>query len=61
MSLRPPSDLAVPDETTRVDRAAFSEPSHYMRMRDALGPLFRDDDFADLFGVLVALEQVWAL
>ena len=49
MSLRPQSDLAVPDPTARVARAAFPKPSRYMRMRDALGPLFHDDDFADLF------------
>lgn len=49
MSLRPQSDLAVPNETARVARAAFPRPSRYMRMRDALGPLFHNDDFADLF------------
>ena len=49
MSLRPQSDLAVPDETVRVARAAFPKPSRYMRMRDELGPVFADSDFADLF------------
>ncbi len=49
MSLRPQSDLALPDETVRVARAAFPKPSRYMRMRDELGPVFADVDFADLF------------
>ena len=49
MSLRPQPVSDVPDETVRVARAAFPKPSRYMRMRDELGPLFADDDFADLF------------
>ena len=49
MSLRPQPDVAIPDETVRVARAAFPKPSRYMRMRDELGPVFADTDFADLF------------
>ena len=49
MSLRPQSDVAIPEQTARVARAAFPNPSRYMRMRDELGPLFADEDFADLF------------
>jgi len=55
MSLHPQTDFDIPDETTRVARAAFPKGkknhhgSVYMRMRDELGTLFRDEDFADLF------------
>jgi len=55
MSLHPQTDFDIPDETTRVARAAFRKGkknhhgSVYMRMRDELGTLFRDEDFADLF------------
>jgi transposase len=55
MSLHPQTDFDIPDETTRVARAAFPKGkknhhgSVYMRMRDELGTLFQDEDFADLF------------
>jgi len=39
----------VPEETARIARRAFRKASLYMRMRDALGQLYADDDFADLF------------
>lgn len=49
MSLRPQTDLAVPDQTARVARAAFPKGNAYLTARDGLGTLFRDDDFADLY------------
>ncbi len=49
MSLRPESVGPVPEETARVARAAFPRGNLYLRMRDALGPLFTDDSFAPLF------------
>ena len=49
MSLRPQSVPAVPVQTAAVARAAFPRGDRYMRMRDELGPVFSDDDFADLF------------
>ena len=48
MSFRPQLDLAVPDGTAHVARAAFPKGSAYLTARDGLGTLFRDDDFADL-------------
>ncbi|MFI8102481.1 hypothetical protein [Streptomyces sp. NPDC086023] len=39
----------VPAETVRVARAAFPKGSLAIRVRDELGPLFRDEEFADLF------------
>lgn len=51
MSLHPRPELVVPVETARIARAAFPKGSVYMRMRDELGVLYQDSDFADLFGV----------
>ena len=42
---------SVPEETARVARAAFPKGCLAMRVRDALGPVFADSDFADLFSV----------
>src|SRR4051812_44367883 len=35
--------------TARVARAAFPKGNPYLRLRDELGPVFRDGDFADLY------------
>ena len=49
MSLRPHSIVAVPSETVRVAQAAFPKGNLYMTLRDKLGTLYTDEDFADLF------------
>jgi transposase len=49
MSLNAPLFNLIPDETARVARAAFPKGNPYMRMRDALGPIYTNPDFADLF------------
>lgn len=49
MSLQPQAIPPIPEETTRVARAAFSKGNRYMRMRDELGVLFSDQDFAHLY------------
>src|SRR4051794_35395705 len=41
--------FSVHKETARVARAAFPKGNVYMTMRDQLGPLFEDEQFADLF------------
>src|SRR5215210_2624342 len=46
MSLRSPVVYCLPDETAR---AAFPRGNPYLRMYDALGPLFSSPDFADLY------------
>lgn len=51
MSLGPGLVGSVPEETVRVARAAFPKGCLAMRVRDALGPVFADSDFADLFPV----------
>ncbi len=49
MSLRPQVIYVVPEETARVARAAFPKGTIYTRMYDALGSIFADQQFADLF------------
>jgi transposase len=49
MSLRPQPLTAVPDDTARVARAAFPHGNTYLALRDQLGTLFGDDDFAALY------------
>ena len=39
----------MPDETARVARAAFPKGSPYLTLRDALGPMFANEDFGDLY------------
>src|SRR6266568_2536851 len=49
MSLEPRLDDGVPELTARVVRAAFPRGSLAVRIREALGPLFADEDFAAAF------------
>jgi transposase len=49
MSLKPSVIGPVPKATARVARAAFPKGNHYMSMRDNLGTLFADLDFAALY------------
>src|SRR6476469_4414951 len=49
MSLHAPLAYSIPDETARVARAAFPKGNPYLRVRDALGPIYTNPEFADLF------------
>src|SRR5215510_10661317 len=49
MSLHPHVIAPVPEETARVARAAFPKGNPYLLLRDTLGTIFRDDDFATCF------------
>ncbi|MCM8555511.1 IS1182 family transposase [Streptomyces sp. STCH 565 A] len=49
MSMRPAGDGEIPAETVRVARAAFPKGCLAIRLRDELGVLFRDEQFAGLF------------
>jgi transposase len=49
MSLKPNSIQSVPEATARVAHAAFPHGTPYLAFRDALGPVFQDEDFAALF------------
>jgi transposase len=49
MSLQREEIGPVPEETALVARASFPKGNRYMRLRDALGTIFDDDAFLDLF------------
>lgn len=51
MSLQPRPLPEVPEMTARVARAAFPGGALAIRIRDALGSLFADEEFAGMFGV----------
>lgn len=42
-------NFEIPPETVEVAQAAFPKGSVYMTLRDKLGPLFGDEEFAELF------------
>lgn len=47
--MQPGGPWEIPAETVRVARAAFPKGSLAIRVRDELGVLFHDEEFADLF------------
>jgi transposase len=49
MSLQPRWVGEVPEETARVARAAYPKGNPYMQIRDELGTIYEDEQFADLF------------
>src|SRR6266478_4525759 len=49
MSLRPQPIAPIPEQTARVAHAAFPKGNPYLMLRDHLGTIFQDDDFAALF------------
>jgi hypothetical protein len=49
MSLRTSPIEPVPEETARGARAAFRKGNPLLELRDELGPVFPDGDFADLY------------
>jgi len=49
MSLKPTPIEPVPEATARIAKAAFRKGNPLLKLRDELGAIFRDEDFADLF------------
>ena len=49
MSLQSPLAYAIPEQTGQVAHAAFPKGNPYMQMRDTLGPIYINPDFAALF------------
>ena len=49
--MRPKPIGPVPEDTARVARAAFPKGTTYVQMRDVLGAIYADEDFAELFEV----------
>lgn len=51
MSLRRQMIAPVPEDTERVARAAFPKGNVYMTLRDEFGPVYEDEEFAELYAV----------
>lgn len=49
MSLQPQQIPPIPDATAQIARAAFPRGNRYLALRDELGSLYTDQDFAALF------------
>ena len=49
MSLQAQPLDPIPELTSRIARASFPKGTLAMQLRDALGPIYEDADFADLF------------
>ena len=49
MCLHPASIPPVPEETARVAHAAFRKGNIYLKLREELGVLYKDEDFAALY------------
>jgi transposase len=49
MSLQAQGLEPIPDMTARIARASFPQGTLAMRLRDALGPIYQDEQFAHLF------------
>ena len=47
--LRPDQDLAIPEETERIAKAAFPKGNVYIQIREVLGTLYQDEAFRNLF------------
>ncbi len=49
MSLHPDNDFTIPADTVQAAHSALPKGNLYLRMRDELGVLYQDSDFAGLF------------
>ena len=49
MSLKPQPIGPIPEETARIARAAYPRGNIYLQLRDTLGTIYEDEQFADLF------------
>ena len=49
MSLQPQAIGPVPEETARIARSAYPKGNIYVQLRDTLGTIYEDEQFADLF------------
>jgi transposase len=49
MSLQTQAIGPVPEETARIARAAYPRGNLYLQLRDTLGTIYEDEQFADLF------------
>ena len=49
MALHPTPASPVPEETARIARAAMPKGNVYLQLRDVLGDIYTDEQFADRF------------
>lgn len=49
MSLQPQKLPEIPEETTRIARSLFPTGNRYMWLRDELGAIYTDEQFAKLY------------
>lgn len=49
MSFKPQAIGPVPEETARIARAAYPKGNIYLQLRDTLGTIYEDEQFAELF------------
>ena len=49
MTLQQQNAFVIPQETTRVARAAYPRGNTIMKMRDALGSIYQEQSFAHVF------------
>lgn len=49
MSLKPQPIGPIPEATARIARAAYPKGNRYLQLRDTLGTIYEDEQFADLF------------
>lgn len=49
MSMRPDNDMRIPEDTVKIAHSAFPKGNRYFEIRRALGTIYRDEQFADLF------------
>lgn len=53
---------SIPEDTVRVAKAVFRQGNLCLRLRDALGTIFKNEDFADLFSKMGRpAEAAWRL
>ena len=51
MSIKTPSEMEVPEDTRKVAKKAFPKGNLYMTLRDELGTIYTDEQFASLYSV----------
>lgn len=62
MSLQPQAIAPIPEETARVAHAIFPSGNRYMRLRDELGTIYTDEQFAALYPATGQFaEQPWRI
>ena len=49
MSLTIQNNASIPAETVRIAKLSFPKGTPLLTLRDKMGPLFRDEDFSDLY------------